>query len=242
VGKTIAILQSNYIPWKGYFDIINSVDEFVLFDEAQFTRRDWRNRNKIILNGVPTWLTIPVASKGQFHSAIRDMQVSDPDWSRKHWLTLQQAYRAAPHFRHYAPLLEEWYGTAADMVALSEINRHFLMLMAGLLDIPTPFASSDPVPRKAENPTGRLVEICLAHGATAYLSGPAARDYIETAQFEAAGITLLYADYAGYPVYPQQMSGFEHGVSMVDLLMICGPAARQHLKSVSLPGGLSGAT
>lgn len=236
--KTIAILQSNYIPWKGYFDLINSVDEFLLFDEAQFTRRDWRNRNKIVVNRKPVWLTIPVASKGQYNAPVSEMRVSAPDWAEKHWTAIRLSYRKASFFGQYEPVLKPLYEQAARLESLSEINALFLNALCGLLDIGTTIGSTEAVPRSADNPTGRLVEICVAHKATRYLSGPAARDYIDNAQFEAAGVSLHYADYAGYPAYPQASDVFEHGVSIVDALMHVGPAAQTHLKSATKTDGL----
>lgn len=236
--KTIAILQSNYIPWKGYFDIIATVDEFLIFDEAQFTRRDWRNRNKIVIDGRPHWLTIPVSSKGRFDAPIAEMEVSEPGWAEKHWRSIRHAYGKAPFFLSYGPVLEELYGKAATLSRLTDINELFLRQLSKALGLDTEIRHTDEVPRQAETPTGRLVEICTGRRADVYVSGPAARDYIQTAEFEAAGVALRYADYSGYPVYPQAADPFEHGVSIVDVLMHCGPDTRDHLKSVQRPGGL----
>lgn len=236
--KAVAILQSNYIPWKGYFDIIAAVDEFLIFDEAQFTRRDWRNRNKIVIAGKPHWLTIPVKSKGRFEVPVKEIEVDGPGWAEQHWKSIKHAYGKAVFFSHYAPLLEETYLRAADLTRLTAINELFLRQIAGWLGLPTAFRHTDEVVRSTDNPTGRLVEICMARGARVYVSGPAARDYIEMGQFEAAGVKLRYANYAGYPVYDQKAEPFEHGVSIIDLLMRCGPEARGHLKSMRTPGGL----
>lgn len=236
--KTIAILQSNYIPWKGYFDIIAAVDEFLIFDEAQFTRRDWRNRNRIIIDGAPHWLTIPVSSKGRYHAPIAEMEVSEAGWAEKHWRSIKHAYGKAPFFALYAPVLEKLYERAAVLRLLTEINELFMREIATTLGLATEFRHTAQVPRHAETPTGRLVEICVGREAQVYVSGPAARDYIQPAEFAAAGVTLRYADYAGYPTYPQASASFEHGVSIVDTLMRCGPQAREHLKSIRRPGGL----
>jgi WbqC-like protein family len=230
--KSIAILQSNYIPWKGYFDIIASVDEFVIFDDVQYTRRDWRNRNKIVLNGSPFWLTIPVNSKGKYHEPIDSIKVADRTWARKHWQTIAQAYRNAPHFAAFAPVLEDLYGQAATLELLTEINELFLRGLSEFLGLAATLTRSDAVPRDTESPTGRLVEICRARAATQYVSGPAAKNYIESELFDRAGIALRYANYSGYPVYEQATQTFEHGVSMVDLIMRCGENARRHLKSI----------
>lgn len=232
-GKTIVILQSNYIPWKGYFDLIAVADEFLLFDEVQFTKNDWRNRNRVVLDGKLHWLTVPVRTAGQFGQAIETVEVSNHDWSRAHWETLQQAYRRAPFFKSIGPPLEEAYRAASGYTRLSEINEHFLRTLASLLDISTPIMPAGIVPRTSHDPTERLLEICRARGATAYVTGPAARSYLDESAFGRAGVALIYADYAGYPVYAQGRQPFEHGVSIVDLLMQCGAQARNHLKAVS---------
>jgi hypothetical protein len=236
--KTIAILQSNYIPWKGYFDIIAAVDEFLIFDEAQFTRRDWRNRNKIVLDGSLHWLTIPVVSKGKYHSPIDEMEVSEKSWAEKHWRSIKHAYGKAPFFALYGPILEECYEQAAALRLLTEINELFLRRISAVLELSTEFRRTNEVPRQATTPTGRLVEICTGCVANIYISGPAARDYIQPAEFEAAAVVLKYANYAGYPPYKQAAASFEHGVSIVDTLMQCGPQTRDHLKSVQRPGSL----
>lgn len=236
--RKIAILQSNYIPWKGYFDIIAAVDEFVLFDEVQFTRRDWRNRNKIIVNGSATWLSIPVRSKGQFDAPIDEIAISDPGWAEQHWRSIHHAYRKAPYFPLYGPLLQTLFEQAAQLPLLSEVNELFLSNIAGWLELTTTFVRSRQVARHADDPTGRLVEICVGRGASLYLSGPAAKAYIRNEVFESAGVALRYADYAGYPVYDQKAASFEHGVSIIDGLMQCGPSARTHLKSVQAKDGL----
>src|SRR5262245_47310638 len=108
-GKRVAIVQSNYIPWKGYFDLINSVDEFVLFDDVQYTRRDWRNRNKIKTPQGLLWLTIPVEVKGKFQQKIHDTRVSDLRWQTKHWQSIAQAYGKARYFAEYRECFENLY-------------------------------------------------------------------------------------------------------------------------------------
>jgi len=236
--KTIAILQSNYIPWKGYFDIIAAVDEFMIFDEAQFTRRDWRNRNRIIIDGRLHWLTIPVSSKGRFNAPIAEMEVSESGWAEKHWRSIQHAYGKAPFFSLYGPPLEKLYEQAATLPLLTEINELFLRRISTMLDLAPEFQRTSQIPRQAQSPTGRLVEICAGRKADVYVSGPAARDYIQSAEFAAAGVKLRYANYAGYPTYQQASESFEHGVSIVDTLMHCGPQARGHLKSIQRPNGL----
>ncbi|OXT02647.1 hypothetical protein B7H23_07105 [Notoacmeibacter marinus] len=235
--KTVVILQSNYIPWKGYFDLMNAADVFVLFDEVQFSRRDWRNRNKIIIQGQPRWLTIPVQSKGKYAAPVSEIEVTDGSWAQKHWTSIELAYGKSPFFRDYAPGLETTYGEAAKETHLSSINRLFLDHLATALGINVTFGRSDSVPRQSDDPAERLIEICRGYGATRYLSGPAAKSYIDPQLFVDAGIDLRYADYSGYPTYAQQSEDFEHGVSIIDMLMTLGPDTASHLKS-QIPGGL----
>ena len=231
-AKTIVILQSNYIPWKGYFDLMACADEFLLFDEVQFTKNDWRNRNRIVLNGKLHWLTLPVRTAGNFGTAIDQVEVSRADWAQAHWNTLLQAYRDAPHFRSIAPALEEDYRTAGAFTRLSRINEHLLGSIATMLGVGTTILHADVVPRTTDDPTERLVEICKARGATDYVSGPAARDYLKISAFQDAGIAVHFAKYAGYPTYAQRHEPFEHGVSIVDTLMQSGPDTRTHLKAL----------
>jgi hypothetical protein len=229
VGRRVAILQSNYIPWKGYFDLIHSVDEFILYDDMQYTRRDWRNRNKIKTKDGLLWLTIPVEVKGRYHQKIRETVISDPDWNRHHRRVLATSYAKAPHFRRYAEFFEALYlGCSARL--LSEVNYRFLTAVCGLLGIRTRISWSADY-ELAEGKTERLVSLCRQAGAAEYLSGPAAREYIEPERFAEAGIRLRYMDYSGYPEYPQLFPPFEHGVSVLDLIFNVGPDAPRYMKS-----------
>lgn len=228
MGKTVAIVQSNYIPWKGYFDLIRRSDEFILLDDVQYTRRDWRNRNLIKTRTGTQWLTIPVASRGRYHGTIRDMETSDPAWAERHMRTLRHAYARAPHFESVTAFLDGVYRRATDP-HLSAINRLFLEAICGYLGISTPLTSSTPADAAAE-PTERLVALCRRAGASVYLSGPSARAYLDESAFSRAGIAVTYMDYAGYPEYPQVHPPFVHGVSIVDLLFHTGPGAAEFLR------------
>jgi len=231
VAKRIAIVQSSYIPWKGYFDLIASVDEFVLYDDAQYTKRDWRNRNRIKTPQGLLWLTIPVVVKGRFEQRICDTVVSEPDWPDKHWRSVRAHYSRAPYFSQYAARLEELFlGTTSDR--LSDINRRFLLGLCGMLGITTPFTWSMDYRLDADR-TGRIVSICRQAGATEYLSGPSARSYLDERQFADAGIGVTYADYSFYPEYTQLYPPFEHSVSVIDLLVHTGSSARRFTQSVS---------
>jgi hypothetical protein len=228
-GKRLAIVQSSYIPWKGYFDLINSVDEFVLFDDMQYTRRDWRNRNRIKTSRGPAWLSIPVSSKGQFDVPIRRIRIDDPEWSSRHWRTIRANYARAPHFRTYSARLEHLY-LACDESYLCEINRRFLSEICEILGIQTRLSWSWEYELQAGK-TERLVSICRQAGAGVYVTGPAAASYIDARQFQEAGIELVYFDYATYPEYRQLFPPFEHRVSVLDLILNEGPDAQRYMLS-----------
>jgi len=225
--KTVAIVQSSYIPWKGYFDLIRRADEFILYDDAQFTKRDWRSRNRIKTPAGPSWLTIPVEVKGKYLQAIKDARVSDPSWNERHWKSIQASYARAPYYRMYKDAIEELF-RGCESRSLSEVNFRLLSGCCELLSIGTRLSWSMDysVP---EGKTERLVAMCQQAGATEYLSGPAARAYIDPTLFEAANIQLTFIDYDGYPEYTQLYPPFDHHVTVLDLLVHTGPRALEHL-------------
>jgi len=229
VGKIAAIIQSSYIPWKGYFDIINLADEFILFDDVQYTRRDWRNRNQIKTPMGRMWLTIPVEVKGRYLQPICDTAISDPKWNERHWQSLVHNYSRARYFRTYREILEELYLGATQRL-LSEVNFRFISRICAILGITTRLSWSMDYDR-AEGKTERLVSLCKAVGATDYISGPAAKEYMNEAHFREAGIALRYMDYSGYPEYEQLYPPFVHGVTIIDLLLNAGPEAPLYMKS-----------
>jgi hypothetical protein len=229
-GKTVAIVQSCYIPWKGYFDLVNSVDEFILYDDRQFTRRDWRNRNRVKTGQGTRWLTIPVQTKGLYEQRIDETLISDPGWADVHWKTIVHGYGAAPYFGEYRAALEETYRAVASEPRLSLVNRRLLEAVADILGITTRFSWSTDYGVEGTK-TDRLVALCEASGATEYLSGPRAREYLEEEQFARAGIRLAYFDYEGYPEYEQLHPPFEHTVSILDLVFSTGPEAPRYLRS-----------
>jgi hypothetical protein len=228
-AKRVAIIQSNYIPWKGYFDIINQVDEFILYDDRQYTRRDWRNRNLIKTGHGLHWLTIPVHVKGRYKQRIDETLISDPEWVDRHWKTIEQAYSTAPHFKTYRDEIAALYAASVE-TRLSEVNRRFLEAISRLLGIRATFAWCTDYEASGAR-TARLVSLCRSAGAGVYLSGPAARAYIDEALFREAGIELTYMDYSGYPEYPQLNGPFEHGVTILDLLFNVGADAPRYMKS-----------
>jgi hypothetical protein len=216
MGKRVAILQSNYIPWKGYFDLIDLVDEFIVYDAVQYTRRDWRNRNKIKTKDGLQWLTIPVLVKGKFLQRIDETELRDASWIEEHLAAISHAYARAPHFRKHEPWLKDLYRSAPS-TTIAAVNLHFLRALCERLNITTPLVDCTEY-ALVEGQTERLVSLCVQAGATEYISGPAARAYIDPVRFSDANITLRYKSYAGYEEYPQQFPPFEHGVTILDVL------------------------
>ncbi|HZP94408.1 MAG TPA: WbqC family protein [Burkholderiales bacterium] len=229
-ARTAVVVQSSYIPWKGYFDLIGSADEFVLFDDVQYTRRDWRNRNRIKTAQGIAWLTIPVAVKGKYHQRIRDTRVSDPGWARRHWATLVQAYSKAPYFREGRDRFEPLYLGMTEQ-SLSLINRRFIDEICDILGIRTRISWSMDYELKEEGKNERLLGLCKALGCNRYLSGPSARGYLDEALFGQNGISVEYMDYLGYPEYAQLHGPFVHEVSILDLIFNAGPHVPRYMKS-----------
>jgi hypothetical protein len=217
-GKRIAISQSNYIPWKGYFDMIRSVDEFVLYDDVQYTRRDWRNRNKVKTPQGLKWLTIPVTA--EYYQPIREVEAAEENWNLNHWQIIRHSYKQAAGFDAWAEPLEALYVSATHK-RLSEINYHFLNGINNMLGIDTPLTSSS-VYRLEDGKTERLLSICMQAGASVYLSGPAAKGYLQEELFEQQGISVEWMKYDQYPVYPQLHGEFTHQVSILDLMLNTG--------------------
>jgi hypothetical protein len=228
MSKTVAIVQSNYIPWKGYFDLINSADEFILYDDVQYTRRDWRNRNTIKSPKGSTWLTIPVQVKGKYLQKIKDIVVADDKWSHDHWQSIVHCYAKARYFRDYNDLFGELYQQPEDN--LSRINYRFIAAICQILGIRTTISWSMDFELIGDK-TERLVGLCLQAGATNYLSGPAARAYLDEAAFTSKGIEVSYMDYSGYPEYGQLYPPFQSKVSVVDLIFNEGPNAPRYMMS-----------
>jgi hypothetical protein len=219
--KAVAIVQSNYIPWKGYFDLINAVDEFILYDDCQYTRRDWRNRNRIKTPQGVSWLTIPVKVKNKYDQLIHETEVDGSGWARKHLAAIRHNYAKAAHFNELFPKLEALYAACADATHLSGINHCCISGLCRLLGIETTLTWSMDYGITVEDPSQRLLELCQAAGAGLYISGPAARGYLDVERFTANNIAVVWMQYE-YPEYPQVHPPFEHSVSVIDPLLCLG--------------------
>lgn len=221
----ICIIQSCYIPWKGFFDLIGRCDEYVIFDSAQYVKRHWHNRNQIkTANGIQ-WLTIPVIVKGRFEQPIDQVEI-EKAWAEKHWHALELAYRRAPFFEQFAPAVKGWYERAEKERLLTNINEIFLRGLASALGLATRITRDTAYPSSGSK-TERLLGIARAAGADCYLSGPSARSYFDEEMFAAAGIATEWMSYEGYPIYPQLHGDFEHAVSVLDVIFNTGSEARR---------------
>jgi hypothetical protein len=217
-----AILQSNYLPWKGYFDIIGSVDLFVFYDDVQYTKGDWRNRNKIKTPKGAEWITVPCGPS--WRRLICEVEIPNSTWQYTHWDRIRQHYARTPYFREYREFFEDIY-IGRVWGNLSEMNQHVIRaISAELLGMRTDFADSRDCQLHSTK-GDRVVELLKAVGATTYLSGPAGRSYLDESMFCRESIGLEWMSYEGYPEYPQLYPPFQHSVSVIDLLFNVGPSA-----------------
>lgn len=229
-SKKILITQSNYIPWKGYFDAINMVDEFVLYDDMQYTKRDWRNRNKIKSAQGVQWLTIPVEVKGKYFQKINETNISDKEWNKAHWDTIRMNYSKALYFKDYKDFFEELY-LSCEEESLSKINYHFLKGICDLIGIRTNFRWSGEFDLRGDK-SEKLLNICLDDGASEYFSGPAAKNYLDEDLFAKSNVKVNWLDYTDYREYQQLYPPFEHGVSIIDLILNVGPELKTYMKTI----------
>ena len=222
MGLRVGIIQSNYLPWKGYFDIIHDVDLFIFHDDLQYTKQDWRNRNIVKTKDGPVWLTVPVGTDERRLICEAEMQTTA--WQKKHWHRLKESYGKAPFFGMYEDLLADFY-LGVRWRNLSEMNQHMVKILSReCLGIKTAFEDS-----RTFDLTGakqlRVLELLKEARADSYVSGPAAKTYIDEETFRSEGVNVIWKDYSGYPEYSQLYRPFKHEVSILDLLFHTGPDA-----------------
>jgi hypothetical protein len=224
--KRVAIIQPNYIPWKGYFDIIHAVDTFIFLDDVQYTTRDWRNRNKIkTAQGPMSWLTVPTL--GGRNQRICDVKIDDAQrWRRDHIESLRHSYGRTPFFERYFPAFCETLNSGSPLLA--QLDVALTKQISGWLGCNPQYVLASEL-NAAGSKDDRLIDLVQKVGGTAYLSGPAARDYIRPEAFERAQIELGYHDYSGYPEYRQISEPFDHFVTILDLLFSIGPDAPAYI-------------
>lgn len=222
------ITQSNYIPWKGFFDSLALVDTLVIYDDMQFTKRDWRNRNLIKTPTGLKWLTIPVDVKGKYFQKINETRISDKNWHIDHLNLLKEHYKKANCYREVIDWIESLY-LNCHFELLSEINQYFIEQINQYLGIKTSILRSEQFILE-EDKTERLVSICKQIGATDYYTGPAAKSYMEESKFEKESIAIHYLDYSNYKEYNQLHGDFEHGVTIFDLIFNLGDKSKAYMK------------
>ena len=220
--KSVAVLQSNYIPWKGYFDIIHDVGTFIFYDDVQFTKNDWRNRNKYKTPKGTQWLSIPTGK--DLDRLICEVKLDNKAWQEKHWKTILQNYSHSPCFKQYRDFFQNVY-LEKQWDNLSELN-HFLIrhISLNFLGLNVEFLDSRSF-KLSGNRQERLLSLLEQVEANTYVSGPSAKNYIDEASFRKKNIEVIWKDYSGYPEYPQFFPPFDHQVTILDLLFHTGPKA-----------------
>jgi len=230
----VVILQPSYIPWRGVFDQIQRADLFIFYDDVQYDKRGWRNRNQIKTPHGKQWLTIPVHSRGAQTRNIPIHQIRivwETPWNEEHLKAIQQFYSKAPYFDRYQDLLKRFYHRHDEFLA--DFTIEFTIALARELgNTHTRFLRASAIDGITGQKTDRLIQILQAVGATHYISGPSAQGYMEPDKFEEVGITLEYMQY-DYPEYPQLYPPFDSQVSVLDLLLMTGSEAPNYIFRVS---------
>lgn len=227
-NRTVVVLQPGYLPWLGFFDQLRRSDVFVYYDDVQFDKHGWRNRNRIKTPSGTLWLTVPVLHHGQGQPLILDTKIDNTSsWPRKHVRSLKQYYAKAPYASRYLPELEELL--TRPWTQLIDLDTAVAGRMAEWFGLPAPVIRASTLGIDGA-PTERLVNICRHFNATRYLSGDAAKDYLDLTAFEAHGITVEWQSYR-HPTYPQQHGEFVPYLSALDLLLNCGDESAAILAS-----------
>ncbi len=224
--KKVAILQSSYLPWKGYFDIIHDVDIFIFYDCVQFTNRDWRTRNYVKTKEKRQLISVPV--HGSTKLKINQIKIANEQpWKRKHYKAFKINYSKCEYYKNFSYLLEEIY-VNKDWEYISELNQYSTKEISSLLKINTKFIDSSELDLSGSK-TDRLIDALKKVKANLYISGPSAKEYIEEEKFKKENIKLEYKDYSGYPEYNQMGNNFNHEVTVLDLLFNEGEKAADYI-------------
>jgi len=215
----VAVLQSNYVPWRGYFDIIQRSDIFIFYDDVKFTKNDWRNRNVIKGPSGPIWLTIPCPKN--YDITIDQVQPVDSFWQERHWSTICQYYKKATCFRQFDEFFREFY-LGRRWESLSVLNQFLIEHIAeDFFRLSTEFRKSSSFAPEGVK-SSRLLNLLEQAGASVYISGPAARSYIDETEFARRNISIEWMEYTGYPEYDQRFPPFTPNLSVLDLLFNAG--------------------
>jgi hypothetical protein len=224
----VVILQPSYIPWRGYFDQIRLAELFVFYDDVQYDKHGWRNRNQIKTHQGKQWLTIPVHAKGATQGTrIKDVRIDwSKPWSKSHLKALTISYSKAPYFKEYLPLLESFYQKRDEFLVDFTIET-CITLARELGFTSTRFLRSSELSNLNGHKTDRVIDVLKQVGATHYICGPSASSYMEPEKFQAAGITFEYVQY-NYPEYSQLYPPYDPFVSILDLIFMTGKGASSY--------------
>ncbi len=233
---SLAIMQPVYLPWLGYFEQMALCDHFIFLDNVQYTKQDWRNRNRIRTKKDWCWLTIPVRKDG-LKSRLCDMQISThKNWTRAHLLSIRQNYAHAPYFDDIFPLMES--ALITPPVLLTDLTIKLTLALAKYLGVEAPNIRASTIPANTQDPVQRIIELSEHVGADVFYTGPAAKAYLDPAILAKAGLELVFQDYQ-HPQYTQVYPGFQSHMATIDLLMNHGPQAREILLSSPTPKALA---
>jgi WbqC-like protein family len=226
-----AIMQPNYIPWRGYFDLISRVDKFVFFDDVQYTTKDWRNRNKIKTKEGDLWLTVPVKTTGRTGQLISEVEIDNStEWQNKHFNSIVWNYRKAPYFKSYEGLLESIY-LSKRWELLVELNIESTKLICQTLDINVEWYRSSELSVCGDKNGERAINICQKIGADSFINGPTARAFIDEELFNKNKVKNQYIEYK-YQNYSQQFDNFSPSVTILDVLFNCGADSRKMISAI----------
>lgn len=225
--KKVVVLQSNYLPWKGYFDLIMAADHFIFYDDVQFTKNDWRNRNQIKTKHGMKWLSIPCGTN--LKRLICEVNLTDSKWQQNHWSTLVKAYQDSKHFNEYKDFFEAFY-LDHTWTSLSELNQFLIKNISSKIlgNTKTKFDDSRNYSLQGQR-QDRLLDLLKKVDATHYISGPSGKNYMDLADFSKLNIEVSWFNYNGYPEYEQLYGKFEHFVSIIDLIFNKGSEAKNYL-------------
>lgn len=221
----LAVLQPGYLPWLGFFDQLQRADSFIFYDDVQYDKNGWRNRNRIkSTKGQPHWLTVPVRVQSLSQRLIDTEIDNRQPWARKHLGTIRQFYANAPHLKRYFPELEALLlGTKWER--LCDLDLAVIKLLCRWLNLERKTLRSSEFSIHSDR-SERLVKFCLDAGADRYLSGNAAQSYLDVELFARHGIEIEWQDYR-HPTYLQQHGDFVPYLSTLDLLLNCGDESLQ---------------
>jgi len=226
----VSINQPAFFPWLGYFHRIAISDQHIVLDDVQFEKNSYVNRNRIKTQYEPLWLTVPLLTSGKFGNlAINKVEISHTSkWQKKIIESVRQFYRKSPYFIDYFPFLEDAF-LSHEWILLNDLIKHLNKYFLNALEINTPLIYSTDM--QVEGAKSELVlNLCKKVNCTTYISGPFGKDYLDKESFDTNGIDIYYHEYS-HPVYPQLYTGFTPNLSVVDLLMNCGPESKNVLMS-----------